>query len=38
MAISTVAKILRAEGWYSKKTTVYHIELASGGSVPRLDP
>jgi hypothetical protein len=27
MSPNAVAKILRAEGWYSPKTTIYHIEF-----------
>ena len=27
MSPKTVAKILKAEGWYSPKTTIYHIEF-----------
>jgi hypothetical protein len=30
-----VAKLLQAEGWFSPKTTVYYIEIASGVSVKR---
>ena len=27
MSPRRVAKILKAEGWYSRKTTIYHIEF-----------
>jgi hypothetical protein len=33
MSPDAVAKILKAEGWYSPKTTIYHIEFR----VRRLD-
>ena len=35
MSPNAVAKTLKAEGWFSPKTTVYYIEIASGVSVKR---
>jgi hypothetical protein len=35
MTSKTVAKILKTEGWYSPKTTIYHIEFRVGASVKK---
>jgi len=38
MSPNAIAKILKAEGWYSPKTTIYHIEFRVRRLRERSDP
>jgi hypothetical protein len=38
MSSKTAGRIPKTEGWYSPKTTIYHIEDAFGGCVQRTIP